>query len=430
MNQDLQQSVIVKKAFIKLMPILLISYILAFLDRVNISFAALTMREDLGLTAQLFGYGTGIFFIGYFLFEIPSNLILTKVGARKWISRIMISWGLVSACMALVQNSTSFMILRFLLGAAEAGFFPGIILYLSFWFPQAYRARIIGVFMLGIPFSLAIGAPLSTSLLSLDGLAGLHGWQWLFIIEGIPTVLMGILFFLVMPDKPKDAKWLTNDERTYLQNIIDTESAQTAKGFGTHYSTAFKQPVIWLLVFIYTSNVTANMGLASFLPLIIKEQSDFTNMQIGWITSIPYFVGILGTLLFGFLSDKFKAPFLLLLVAIILTATGLILAGYLYTQAAIAFAIISISTAGLGIYGFKAPFWSLPSVFLTGAAAATGIAMINSIGNLGGFIGPSVIGWVRDTTGSYSAGLYFLGTVSILASIFAMILMKKYSRAP
>ena len=425
-QQSAIQSAVIRKAFFRLMPILLLAYVLAYLDRVNISFAALTMREDLGLTAQFFGMGAGLFFLGYFLFEIPSNIFLTKVGARRWISRIMITWGAISACMAFVTGDVSFVVLRFLLGAAEAGFFPGIILYLTFWFPKDYRSRIIAVFMLSIPLSLAVGAPISTALLGLDGTMGLHGWQWLFIIEGVPTVLVGILFLMIMPDTPKDAKWLTEAEKSTILGILEAEKAEIAKKFSSNASAALKQPIIWVLAFVYISNVTANIGLSSFLPLIIKEHGDFTNMQIGWITSIPYFVGVVGSLLFGFLSDKFKIPFTLLFIAISITGLGLIGAGYMYSQAIIALAIVAISMAGIGIYGFKAPFWTLPSLFLTGAAAATGIALINSVGNLGGFIGPVVIGWIRESTGSYAYGLYFLGSLSVLASIVSLFLVRRY----
>lgn len=425
-QQTAIQTAVIRKAFFRLMPILLLAYVLAYLDRVNISFAALTMREDLGLTAELFGTGAGLFFIGYFLFEVPSNIFLTKVGARRWISRIMITWGAISACMAFVTGDVSFMIMRFILGAAEAGFFPGIILYLTFWFPKDYRSRIIAVFMLSIPLSLAVGAPISTALLGLDGTMGLHGWQWLFIIEGVPTVLVGILFLMIMPDTPKDAKWLSEEEKATILGILEAEKAEVAKKFKTNASAALKQPIIWVLAFVYISNVTANIGLSSFLPLIIKEQGDFTNMQIGWITSIPYFVGVVGSLLFGFLSDKFKIPFTLLFVAISITGLGLIGAGYLYSDGIIALAIVAISMAGVGIYGFKAPFWTLPSLFLTGAAAATGIALINSIGNLGGFLGPHVIGYLRGLTGSYATGLYFLGSLSVLASVVSLILVSRY----
>lgn len=425
-QQSAIQSAVIRKAFFRLMPILLLAYVLAYLDRVNISFAALTMREDLGLTAQFFGMGAGLFFLGYFLFEIPSNIFLTKVGARRWISRIMITWGAISACMAFVTGDVSFVALRFLLGAAEAGFFPGIILYLTFWFPKDYRSRIIAVFMLSIPLSLAVGAPISTALLGLDGTMGLHGWQWLFIIEGVPTVLVGILFLMIMPDTPKDAKWLSEEEKSTILGILEAEKAEIAKKFNSNASAALKQPIIWVLAFVYISNVTANIGLSSFLPLIIKEHGDFTNMQIGWITSIPYFVGVVGSLLFGFLSDKFKIPFTLLFIAISITGLGLIGAGYMYSEAIIALAIVAISMAGIGIYGFKAPFWTLPSLFLTGAAAATGIALINSVGNLGGFVGPVVIGWIRESTGSYAYGLYFLGSLSVLASIVSLLLVRRY----
>lgn len=420
------QSHVIRKAFFRLMPILLLAYVLAYLDRVNISFAALTMREDLGLTAQFFGMGAGLFFLGYFIFEIPSNIFLTKVGARRWISRIMVTWGAISAGMAFVTGDISFVIMRFLLGAAEAGFFPGIILYLTFWFPKDYRARIIAVFMLSIPLSLAVGAPISTALLGLDGVMGLHGWQWLFIIEGVPTVLVGILFLLIMPDNPQRAKWLSDQEKTVIVEILEAEKAEIAHKFKTTAASSLRQPVIWVLAFIYISNVTANIGLSSFLPQIIKEQGSFTNMEIGWITSIPYFVGVIGSLLFGFLSDKFKIPFTLLFITISVTGLGLVGAGYLYSEAIVGLAIVAVSIAGVGIYGFKAPFWTLPSLFLTGAAAATGIALINSVGNLGGFIGPVVVGWVRGVTNSYAAGLYFLGSLSILASIISLFLIAKY----
>src|SRR3954447_21775360 len=284
---EVNQGATIKKVFIRLMPILFISYILAYIDRINIGFAALKMNVDLGISPYIYGLGAGVFFLGYFIFEIPSNLMLEKTGARRWIARIMISWGVLSAGMALVQGPTSFIVARFLLGAAEAGFFPGVILYLTYWFPQEYRARIIAAFMVAIPVSLALGAPLSTAILQMDGIAGLKGWQWLFIIEGVPTVLFGFVFLAVMPDRPRDAQWLGAEERNSLQSVIDSEHKAVAAVHGTSVLRAFADPRLLALAFIYFVNTTANLGLAFFLPQILKSLG-LTDMQTGLMTSVPY----------------------------------------------------------------------------------------------------------------------------------------------
>ena len=413
------QSATVKKVFLRLMPVLFISYILAYIDRINIGFAALKMNTDLGISPYIYGLGAGVFFLGYFIFEIPSNLMLEKTGARRWIARIMISWGFLSAAMALVQGPTSFLIVRFLLGVAEAGFFPGVILYLTYWFPQEYRARIIAAFMVAIPVSLAVGAPLSTAILQMDGIAGLKGWQWLFLIEGLPTVLFGFVFLTVMPDRPRDAKWLSDEERTWLQGTIDSEQRAVAAVHGTSVLKAFADPRLIALAFIYFANTTANLGLAFFLPQILKSLG-LSDMQTGLMTSVPYIVGTLGILVFGYVSDKYKERRWTLFAALALTGFGLIAAG-LMTGSLLA--VIVMAIAAVGIYGTKAPFWPLPSMFLTGSAAAGGIALINSVGNLGGFVGPTMVGWIREVTGSFEAGLYFLGGLALVAAILTLVVV-------
>ena len=413
------QGATIKKVFLRLMPVLFISYILAYIDRINIGFAAIRMNVDLGISPYIYGLGAGVFFLGYFIFEIPSNLMLEKTGARRWIARIMISWGAISACMAFIQGPTSFIIVRCLLGIAEAGFFPGVILYLTYWFPLEYRARIIAAFMVAIPVSLAVGAPLSTAILQMDGLGGLKGWQWLFIIEGVPTVLFGLVFLTVMPDKPRDAKWLSAEERSWLQNTIDSEHKAVAAVHGTSVLQAFADPRLIALAFIYFANTTANLGLAFFLPQILKGLG-LSDMQTGLMTSVPYIFGTLGILIFGYVSDKYKERRWTLFAALALTGFGLIAAG-LMTGSLLAVGVMAI--AAVGIYGTKAPFWPLPSLFLTGSAAAGGIALINSIGNLGGFVGPYVVGWIRDVTKSYEAGLYFLGGLALVAGVLTLIMV-------
>ncbi len=370
----------VRKAFLRLMPILFVAYVLAYIDRINIGFAAIKMNAEIGISPYVFGLGAGVFFLGYFIFEIPSNLILQKAGARRWICRIMASWGVLSACMALVQGPTSFIVLRFLLGIAEAGFFPGIILYLTYWFPQEFRARMIGAFMVAIPISLAVGAPLSTGVLQMDGIAGLKGWQWLFILEGVPTILLGLVFLAVMPDRPRDAKWLTLEERTWLQGTIDAEQKAVAAAHGTDFLRTVSDPRLMTLAFIYFANTTANLGLAFFLPQILKSLG-LSDMQTGALAAVPYAVGTLGIIAFGYVSDKFKDRRWTLFTALALSGFGLIMAGWMTGSL---LAVIFMATAAIGIYGAKAPFWPLPSLFLTGSAAAGGIALINSVGNLGG----------------------------------------------
>lgn len=410
---------LIKKVSARLVPVLFLSYVLAYIDRVNVGFAALKMNADIGISPYIFGLGAGVFFLSYFIFEVPSNLALARVGARKWISRIMISWGIISACMAFVQGPTSFIIVRFLLGVAEAGFFPGVILYLTFWFPQEYRARIVAAFIVAVPVSLALGGPLSTGLLSMDGIAGLRGWQWLFILQGVPTFLFGFVFFAVMPDRPRDATWLTEEERSALQGAVDEDDRAVIANHGSDSLQAMKDPRTLALAFIWFANTTANLGLAFFLPQMLKGLG-LTDIQTGLVTSVPYVFGTLGILGFGYFSDKYNERRWTLFVALALTAGGLLAAGLLTGS----FLIVGVvAVAAVGIYGAKPPFWPLPSTFLVGNAAAAGIALINSIGNLGGFVGPYALGWIKDSTQSYQAGLFFLAALSLVAAVLTPVVV-------
>lgn len=419
MTGDIEK-ITIRKAFIRLMPLLLLCYFLAYIDRVNIGFASLTMNQALGLSAYAYGLGAGLFFWGYFFFEVPSNLILERLGARRWISRIMVTWGLLSAGMIFVTGETSFLIMRFVLGAAEAGFFPGIILYLTYWFPEAYRGRVVAVFSVAIPVSLGIGAPLSTTIMLLDGAAGLHGWQWLFLLEGLPTVIVGFIVLKVLPDRPSDAKWLTDEERSWLQTKIDSECRVARCGQVVSVWKIFLDPRVLGLALIYAANTTANLGLAFFLPQIIKGLG-LSDLQTGLVTSIPYIFGTIGILVWGYVSDRNHERRWSLCVALAVTAIGLAGAARMGNSY---LAVALISLGAVGIYGTKAPFWALPSTFLQGSAAAGGIALINSLGNLGGFFGPAMVGWVKETTGSFEMGLYALAITAVLAALASLLIVR------
>jgi ACS family tartrate transporter-like MFS transporter len=423
MTQELETRT-VRTVFLRLMPLLMGCYLLAYLDRINIGFAAVTMNHDLGLDAYHYGLGAGLFFWGYFFFEVPSNLMLQRFGARRWIARIMVTWGLVSMGTAFIQGWVGFLILRFILGVAEAGLFPGVILYLTYWFPAAYRARIIAAFMVAIPLSLAVGSPISTAILAMDGIAGFKGWQWLFLIEGAPTILLAIIVLMVLPDRPRDARWLAKDQKQWLEETLDKEQKAVEATHAMSFWRTFIDPRVLGLSFIYFANLTTNLGLAFFLPQMIKEIG-FGVVQSGLVTSIPYVLGAIGALLWGYFSDRYKERRISLFLALVVSAVGLAGAAFLgNTLGAVAW----MSVAAIGIYGAKAPFWPLPSMFLTGSAAAGGIALINSVGNLGGFAGPYIMGWVKDATGNFKAGLYVLAGFGIAAAVVTLMIVKSAPR--
>jgi MFS family permease len=409
----------VARAFWRILPLLLAAYFASFLNRVNIGFAS-GMTHDLGLTASAYGLGAGLFFIGYFIFVVPSNLALVKFGARRWLARIMLSWGLLSMAMAMASGVTSFMVLRFLVGLAEAGFFPGVVLYLTTWFPAAWRARMTAAFMVAIPASLALGGPLSNwIMMATEGLWGLKPWQWLFLLEGLPTVLLAFAVWRFLPDSPDEAAFLSAEEKAWLKSRLAAEGTSIRARHAVAGLAALMDPRVLALSFVYFANITTNLGIAFFLPQIIKGMGA-TDMEANAISAIPFVFGIVGVILFGWLADRMPARRRSLVVfTLAISAIGLGGAGFMgATYAAVAL----IALANLGIYGLKGPFWPLPSMFLTGTAAAGGIALINSVGNLGGFVGPMILGAVKDATNSYSMALYALAGFAVMAAVISLML--------
>jgi MFS transporter, ACS family, tartrate transporter len=407
----------IHKIYWRLLPIAILSYLLCYVDRINVGFAALTMRGDLHMSAADFGFASGVFFWGYFLFEVPSNVILEKVGARLWIARIMITWGLLAAGTAFVTGSTSFIVVRFLLGLSEAGFFPGLILYFTNWLPGSHHARILTGFFIGLPLAVAIGAPISTALLSLDGLFGLRGWQNLYLLEGIPTILLGFVVLFVLPDRPQQATFLSGEEKTWLiQTLTQEKAAKEAKGHISLWQalTDFK---VLLLAINYLGIVTASLGMLIFIPQIIKSIGVTSNMTVGWLTMIPYAVATVVQLAWGQISDRMNERRWNLFIACVLSAGGLVMAGLTMGTW---WALVGMTIAAAGFYGSKGPFWAMPSMFLTGPAAAAAIAWINAIGNLGGAFGPWYVGWVKDATGSFTGGLYGLALFGLLAAVITV----------
>jgi len=416
MNEQLQEKAIINKVAWRLIPFMVFAYLLCYIDRVNLGFAALTMNKELGFTATMFGWGAGILFVGYFLFEVPSNVALQKFGARIWIARIMITWGIVSAAMSLVEGPTSFLITRFLLGAAEAGFFPGIIFYLTFWFPARYRGVIVSRFMFAQPIALMIGSALSGWILGMDGVMGVAGWKWLFILEGIPSVLFGIFTFFYLTDTPAKATWLEPNERQWLQAQIDDERSKIES---VHSKAGLLEtlvnPRVLLLGVVYVCIVIGIYGVNMWLPQIVKSFGNNSSAQIGLIAAIPFVAAAIGMLWIGYSSDKHQERKWHMTISIVMAGIGLLASAFYSGNPVLTILFLSISS--IGLYGCMPIFWTIPSTFLTGTAAAAGIAAINSIGNLGGFAGPFAVGWIKDTTGSFASGLVFLGVSVLLGSI-------------
>ena len=410
--QTIERRTIAKVSW-RLLPLVALAYCIAYIDRSNISFAALTMNKDLGFSAYIYGWGAGIFFFGYFLFEIPSNLVLEKVGARIWIARIMITWGIISALTAFITGPWSFLTVRFLLGAAEAGFFPGMILYFTYWFPAQYRGRVISTLFVAQPVANALASIVSAAILEMDGILGIKGWQWIFIIEAIPAVVLGLFIFRMMTDKPARADWLAEDEKNWLQARIEGENREVESAGRLTLMRALGDPRVVALSMIYLMSVTANYGIVFFMPQIIKGIG-LSNMMTGFVSSVPYIIGTIGLIAWGWSSDRNKERRWHLIVASTLGAVGLAFAGW---SGASYWALLGMSAATVGIYGSRAAFWPMPSIFLTGTAAAGAIALINATGNLGGYFGPFIVGWIKDSTKSFEAGLYFLAACSLMAAI-------------
>src|SRR5882724_10785207 len=421
--EDIETRVIGKVMW-RLIPFLIVCYFVAYLDRVNVGFAKLHMNQALGLSEAAFGLGAGLFFIGYFLFEVPSNIFLEKVGARVWIARIMITWGIVSAAFAFIPQISSatgipttgvFYALRLLLGACEAGFFPGIIFYLTLWFPAVYRARVISLFMLAIPISSIIGSPISGMLLGLTGL-GLEGWQWLFILEALPSVVVGIGVLLYLTDFPRQARWLQQDEIAWLENVQATETRNKEKVEHLSLGQALTDPRILWCALVYFCLNAASYGVAFFLPTIIKNFG-VSDTQTGLLAALPFIFGGIGMVLLGQHSDRTMERKGHVAVALLMAAIGIGLSG-LVSNPIIVMALLCC--AQIGVSSVPAMFWPLPASFLTGASAAAGIAAINSLGNLSGFAGPYAMGYLKDLTGNFTVGSLLLAVFAVLGAVVAM----------
>ena len=409
----------------RLIPFLFLLYIVAYLDRVNVGFAAIDMNRDLGFSAAVYGLGSGIFFLSYTLLEVPSNLMLARVGARVWIARIMLTWGVLSSAMIFVNSAERFYVIRFLLGAAEAGFFPGIILYLTQWFPQRERARAVGLFMTATAMAGVIGAPVSSALLQLHGGLGLAGWQWLFLIEGIPAILLAPVVLFYMTERPADAKWLTAAERAWLAREMEAEHAASEHNIVT-LGAALGRLRLWVVSLPYFCIVIAFYGISFFMPQILQSVSSFGSATVVLLSAIPYVSATIGLVVVGSRSDRMRERRWHVAVPCLIGAAGFVLT--VLGPATPAFALTTLSIAAFGIWGTLGPFWAIPTALLRGTAAAGGIALVNSIGNVGGFVGPYLMGWIRDATGGFTAGLLTLAAILVVGAVIVLRLQEPEER--
>nr|WP_294526760.1 MFS transporter [uncultured Rhodopila sp.] len=397
----------------RLIPLLMVSYFAAYLDRVNVGFAALTMNKALGFSSAIFGIGSGIFFLGYFLFEIPSNLILSKVGARRWIARILLTWGVISGATAFITGTWSFLGIRFLLGLAEAGFYPGIILYLTWWFPSAYRSRIIGIFMTAIPISIVTGSLISSQILRLGDWGGLAAWQWLFILEALPAVILGFVVMYYLTDGPEQAHWLTDEQKTWLTRRLAAERAHRETIHDFSLGQTMVNPRVWLLTLVYFGQNMTGYGLVIFLPQIVNRFGVGVGLN-GVISALPFAAGAVAMVLWGLHSDRTGERNLHAAAACFLTFAGLAVCIFLDNPVLMMVAII---LSQMGQAAIAPTFWTLPTAMLSGTAAAGGIALINAVGNLGGFLGPFMMGAIKDATGSFSIGLLSISMGVLVSGI-------------
>jgi MFS family permease len=403
------------KAALRFVPLLTIGYLFNYLDRTSVGIAALTMNQQLGLSASQFGLAGGILFLSYSVFEIPSNLLLYRFGARRWLARIMISWGVVSAANAFVIGPSSFYAARFLLGVAEAGFFPGVTFFLAAWFPAQYRTRMLAWFLIGIPASALIGGPVCGMLLQMDGIWGLAGWQWLFILVSIPCIPLGFLTLHLLADKPEDAVWLTPEERGVLRHVLSSEVRERPRA---SLLAALSDVRVLVLAAIQFGFTLGSYGIGIWLPLILKEYH-LTNFAIGWTVAIPYLFASIGMIVWARYVDRTGHRLVNLAIACLLGAAGLIAP---ILSGSLTMALIGFSVALIGVSAARAVFWTLPTRFLTGVAAAGGLAFINSIGTVGGFAGPSMMGWLREFSGSYAFGLAAVAAIMVAATAASLSL--------
>ena len=409
----------IRKITWRLVPFLMLLYFVAFLDRINIGFAALTMNKDVGLTPQAFGLGAGIFFLGYFLFEVPSTVILHNVGARFWIGRVMITWGLVSVAMAFTRGPISFCILRFLLGLAEAGFFPGIILYLSYWFPANHRSAVTALFMTAAPIAGFIGSPISGALMQLDGVLGLRGWQWLFLLEGIPALVLAFVTFRFLTDRPANAAWLSVDERDWLSSVIQQEQTVIKD---SHSHSAWRALANWKVLALSLAYFGTSTGLYTigfWAPLMIKGLG-FSLFHVGLLIAIPNLIAIVGMVLWSRNSDRTGERYWHAALACLIGAIGMAVAARAGSSAFLA--IAGLSLTAFGVSAAKPPLWCLPTTFFVGTAAAASIGLINSLGTLGGFVGPYMIGSTNGPSGNFTRGLYLVGGTLVVSAVTTVLM--------
>ncbi len=417
-----QEDLAYKKVTLRIVPFLFICYLAAYLDRVNVGFAKLQMLKELQFSETVYGFGAGIFFLGYVLFEVPSNVIMLRVGARIWIARIMITWGIISALMCFVHTPLQFYALRFLLGVAEAGFIPGILLYLTYWFPARRRGRITAIFLAAIPTASIIGGPLSGWILKeVSGARGLSGWQWLFLIETIPSILLGIVTLIYLRDRVSDVTWLTDDEKRVISaNIVDEEFEKAGH---SHLSQAFTDARVWLLGVIYFSIVCGIYIISFWLPSLIKRTGVSDPLQIGLLTAVPYIVAIVAMVAVNASADRMRERRWHTLLPALIAAAGLVLTGFAGANPLLA--MVGLTIAAAGASASQASFWCLPAAFLGGAAAAAGIAFVNSLGNIAGFVSTFLVGWLTETTQSAAAALYVFGAIMAVGGMLILAIQPK-----
>jgi MFS transporter, ACS family, tartrate transporter len=419
-------SAVTAKVTRRLIPYLFLCYVVNYLDRFNISFAALEMKADLGLGDAVYGLGAGVFFAGYVTFEIPSNLILQRVGARWWIARIMVTWGALSCCMMFVRTPASFYTLRFLLGLAEAGFLPGILFYLTHWIPARDRARVFALFLTSTALAGVVGAPVSAGLLRLRGVGGLAGWQWLFLVEGLPAVVLGVTTLFYLPDRVSHARWLSAREQTWLDDTLRVEQAAKETTHGLTLWQALTHGRVWRLCLLYFSTIISFYGVAFWLPQIVQSFSGLSNAAASLISALPYVAASIGMVLVARHSDRTGERRRHVAVPAFAAAAGLLLGALVQRHPTPAFLALCLSATG--IWSTLGPFWSIPTAFLSGTAAAGGIALINSVGNVGGFVGPTVMGFLKQRTHRFESGLVVLAATLVVAGVLALSLPEDYDQ--
>ena len=415
----------IRKLQWRILPFIFLLYVIAYIDRINVSFAALTMNKDLGISAQQYGFVVGIFFVGYFLFEIPSNLLLHRIGARIWIARILITWGIVATLTGFVHNVRELYLARFLLGLAEAGYYPGVVLYLTYWFRQREQAKAIAVVLIGIPVTTIVGGPISGFVLDHVHWLAMGSWRWLLILEGIPAVLCGLLAYMILPTRPEEATFLAPDEQAWIIAELAREHEKKLLEHKISLAQTFTHLRVWHLAAIQITALTGLYSLSFWMPQVVKSWSaHYSNTTVGLLVVIPQLVGLVSMILVSRSSDRILERRYHAAVAVL--AGGI---GWLGLSAATTplVSMLMLSLIAAGIYSYFGPFWPLPSEFLHGYAAASGIALINSVGGLGGFAGPSAIGLIKDRTGSMTLGLAFVGISMLLSAVLLVLLPKRAS---